>query len=220
MWRLTALFATLVLLASCGLLGREASYRYRLTIEAETSRGGMQGSGVLEEVATLTPIRVGDSTGKGGATRGEAIVIDLPSGPVFALLELPNAGGPLGSAVTMALAPDAAGSERSDYIDAVRRLGGWFSSATAELPRAQWPLMVRFRDLNDPTSVTQVEPEALGISHVRLETTGEEVSTGIRSKLPWLIDGGLTLDPQGGPTSNPTFAQTLRQRVFTTEIRR
>lgn len=220
MWRLMAMFATLALLASCGLLGREASYRYRLTIEAETSRGPVQGSGVLEEIATLTVIRVGDSTGKGGATRGEAIAIDLPGGPVFALLELPNAGGPLGSAVTVALASDAAGSERSAYIDAVRRLGGWFGSARAELPRAEWPLMVRFRDLDDPTSVERVEPAALGIRRILLKTTRDEVTTGVGSKLPWLSDGGLTLDPRAGPTINPTLAQTIRQRAFTTEIRR
>lgn len=78
--------------------------------------------------------------------------------------------------------------------------------------------MVRFGDLNDPKSVKQVDPEAVGVRRIVLETTSDPVTTGIEKRLGWLRDGGLTLDPGGAPTTNPTFAQTIRQSEFSSEI--
>ena len=40
----------------------------------------------------------------------------------------------------------------------MRKLGGWFASAKAELRPEDWPMVVRFRDLNDPKSVEEVDP--------------------------------------------------------------
>ena len=182
--RLIAILATSLALTACG--GGEASYRYRMTVEVDTPGGVVSGSSVHEESA-----RYGDfvlsETGKGmGATFGEAVVVDLPSGPLFVLLELPDAKGSLGDFVTAALA----GGERTGgfdgYFKQVRRLGGWFGGAEADLPRDEWPVMVRFRDLNDPTTVERVNSHTAGVRRIWLETTGDEVTHSIAERLPWL----------------------------------
>lgn len=194
------------LLGGCGILGSEASYRYRITVEVESPNGIVRGSSVHEETATLTSLRIGDSTGKGAILRGEAVMVELADGPLFVLLVLPHAKGSLAGAVTVALDPAAAGPERDDYFNAVRGLGGWFGSARAELPREDWPLMVRFRDLDDPTSVERVDPANLAaqfgpgvrLKRILLETTSDEVTTGIEKRLAWI-------------DSNPKFSNKFEQ---------
>ena len=212
--RLIAILATSLTLTACG--GGEASYRYRMTVEVDTPGGVVSGSSVHEESA-----RYGDfvlsETGKGmGATFGEAVVVDLPSGPLFVLLELPDAKGSLGDFVTAALA----GGERTGgfdgYFKQVRRLGGWFGGAEADLPRAEWPVMVRFRDLTDPTSVERVDPDTAGVRRVSVETTGDEVTFGVKDRLPWLTtQQGSFIDPKkfGGFANAPLGAQ-LTTRYF------
>ena len=79
-------------------------------------------------------------------------------------------------------------------------------------------MMVRFADINDPKSVERVDPKAVGVKRILLETTNDDVTTGIEKRLGWLSNGGLTLDPSGGPTTNPTLPQTIRQREFSSEI--
>ena len=57
----------------------------------------------------------------------------------------------------------------------------------AELSRADWPLMVRFGDINDPKTVEQVDPDTIGVKRIVLETTRADVTTGIEKRIPWII---------------------------------
>lgn len=206
-----------MLLAGCGNYGTQ-SYRVRVTVEAETPDGIKRGSSVME-VLSAKRLQIFAEGGAGASDlRGEAVVIETRSGPLFILLKHP--GGTLQGAMTVALAPEADDGGIDAYVGAIRKLGGWFADYKAELPRQDWPLMVRFRDINDPTSVEPVEPGRAGIKRILLETTDDEISTGLKRRLAWLQDGGLTLDPSGGPTFNPTFPQTIYQREFSTEIPR
>ncbi|ASR53711.1 hypothetical protein B5J99_18940 (plasmid) [Blastomonas fulva] len=161
-----------------------------------------------------------DERSGGVLTRGEATIIELADGPVFVLLKTPVAGVDLGGEATDALLatlPDGG----DDYIAAINKLGGWFADpVSAELPREKWPLMVRFGDLNDPTSVKRIDPESLGVKRILLETTHDDVTVGLQDRLQWLQNGGLSLDPGGSPTTSPTFAQTIYQSAFTSEIKR
>jgi hypothetical protein len=223
------LFAGVAVLSLAGCDGNSASYRYRMTVEVETPQGIKSGSSVME-VRLARGMAIGDQSGVTSGVFGEAVVVDLPDGPLFVLLQMPDAGPPLQDIVPYALL-----GRRSDGPDGVMGDGAklgrtWFSEYRAELPRTRengprvsgnnWPMMVRFRDINDPTSVQRVEPESVGVRRILLETTGDDVTAGIEKRLNWLTDGGLTLDPGGGPTINPTFAQTVRQREFTSEIER
>lgn len=196
-----------------------------MTVEVETPQGPRIGSSVIE-VRLTRGKALGDSSGVSSSVRGEAVVVDLPDGPLFVLLAVPDAGPPL-----QAIVPDALLGRRSSGPDEVMadtaRLGStWFSEYKAELPRHRyngfeqsdngWPMMVRFRNLNDPASVEQIDPDAIGVKRIMLETTSDDVTTGIDRRLGWLRDEGLTLDPSGGIdfSGHASLAKRIRQRDF------
>jgi hypothetical protein len=132
------------------------------------------------------------------------VVVDLPDGPIFVLLKNDGAGQPLDVQVTAALAPNAHFRTVDDYVAAVGKLGGMSDGAKADLPRESWPIMVRFRNIADPKSVEKVSPETVGVKRILLETTGDDVSTGIEKKIPWIDH----LDRYLSDPSNP-FTSTL-----------
>ncbi len=202
--------------AGCDPFVRSASYRFRMTVETETPQGVKRGSSVMEVGAQKGSFSLGDKTGNGVGLAGEAVVVDLATGPIFVLLELPDARGPLASMVTVALVPDAREGDGSNFFKAVKRLGGWFGSASAELPRESWPMMVRFGNINDPKSVERVEPNQIGVRRIWLETTSEPVTTGIKLRLPWLVSQKQesSLDENFTSTIKPTLAQRLRHSNF------
>lgn len=206
------------LLGGCNPFGGSA-YRYRLTVEVQTAKGVRTGSGVREVSMTENFVLTAHERPYSGGETGEAVVVDLPSGPVFLLLRGADAmGQPLDVEITRALVGRKT-EPGADHLSAVQELDG-SAGIKAELPREHWPMMVRFADINDPKSVEQVDPASIGVKRITVETTGDDVTTGIRSKLPWLSTGGRTLDPSGGPTTTPTVAQTIYQSEFTTEIGR
>lgn len=185
---------------ACDLVGGGSSYRFRMTVEADTPQGVQTGSSVME-VRVSRGMAIGDNSGVSSSLRGEAVVVDLPDGPIFALLKLPDAGPPLQEVVSDALTGEHAKST-DGIMQQFGKLGStWFSEYKADLPRrrdigislredgaddSNWPMMVRFRDLNDPKSVEAVDPEAVGVKRIRLETTGDDVTTGLKKRLPWL----------------------------------
>ncbi len=215
-----------------GCSSRSASYRFRMTVEVETPQGIKTGSSVME-VRVARGMAIGDQSGISSGIFGEAVVVDLPSGPLFILLQIPDAGPPLQEIVPDALL--AMSSDTSESADEVMtntaKLGStWFGSYKAELPRTRdngsqasnnnWPMMVRFRDINDPKSVERVDPEAVGVKRILLETTGDDVTVGIEKRLGWFKNEGMTLDPSGGIdfSGNASLAKKIRQRDFSTEI--
>lgn len=207
-----------VALSGCGLFGRN-SYRFKMTVELQTAEGLKSGSSVMEYYVHKEPALLPEE-GSGfsaGISHGEAVVVDAQSGPIFALLTVRNGSSDID--VLGAFAPELWDQPWEEKMAAVRRLSSE-NGIKVELPRADWPMMVRFADINDPKSVERVDPAAVGVKRILLETTREEVTVGIQRRLGWLHDGGLTLDPDGGPTITATFAQTIRQREFTTEIPR
>ena len=172
-----------------------ARYRFRMTVEVETPQGLKSGSSVIE-VRLARGMAIGDSSGVSSEVFGEAVVVDLPDGPLFVLLKMPDAGPPL-----QAVAPAALLGRRSNGPDEVMsdtaKLGStWFGEYRAELPRTRdngsqlsnnnWPMMVRFRNLTDPRSIEIVQPDVIGVKRILLETTNDNVTTGIEKWLPWL----------------------------------
>ena len=199
-------------LAGCDLFVSRASYRFRLTVEVETPQGIKTGSSVMEAFASQGTLRLGDVSPSSGGLEGEAVVVDLPGGPIFALLTLGDGKNPLDAVVTTALAPELRTYKGAGtYISAVRKLGHpWFGSFKAELSpngdtggknparsAREWPVFVRFRDINDPKSIERVNPQAVGVKHIWVETTGDPVTTGIEKRLVWfarLAASGSRLD--------------------------
>jgi hypothetical protein len=216
------------LLGGCHL-GSSAHYKFRMTVEVETSQGLKSGSSVIE-VRVTRGMAIGDSSGISSGVYGEAVVVELPDGPLFVLLKMPNAGQPLQSVV-----PDALLGRRSDGSDGVMsdtaKLGStWFSEYRAELPRTRdhgsqasnnnWPMMVRFRNINDPRSVEAIQPEAIGVKRILLETTSDDVTTGIEKRLRWLpsLRGSLSPRLEAPNPSNPLLSAQITVVDFSTEI--
>jgi hypothetical protein len=71
------------------------------------------------------------------------------------------------------------------------------SRETATFDAAHTPMMVRFRDINGPTSVELVDPERLDtsfgpgvrFSKATIAITSDAVTTGIEKSAPWLVGG-------------------------------
>ena len=142
--------------------------RYRLTIDVAVDDEIRSGSGVIEMIWTdmsNNPLMHGrwDLT-----FRGEAFSLDLGSrGRLFALLSSPKAPRYLAKPGTHIFTPaiDAFSPELS-----VGTMTGWTLSSIAwrrdvvELAPSLLPMLVRFRDIDDPKTVEEVDPSDLADS--------------------------------------------------------
>ncbi len=197
---LTAGLAASGMFVGCGSFG-SATFRCRLTVDVQTPDGVRSGSSVLEyEVRSsgLLGTLGTQSTGRytGGIIHGQAVVIDLPDGPIFALLY--GTGGSTGDMSEAIL--NALGGPKitnDDLMIFARKMGARGAHYVAEIRRTvdtheripNWPMMVRFRDINDPKSVEQVGPDAIGVRRIWVETTRDPVTTGIEKRFPsWFED--------------------------------
>ena len=211
------------LLAGCDPFVRSSTYRFKMTVEVQTAQGMKSGSSVMQVVADKGSFKLGDTTGNGAGLRGEAVVVDLPNGPVFALLTMGDGKGGFAGPITEALSPGAKGQSFDDMWAAVRKLAGASDGEyRGELPSSSWPIMVRFRDLNDPKSVEKVDPSSIGVKRIWLETTEGEMTVGIEKRLGWLNRNSIFFEP--GPGYDPyqqdkvMIAQEIEARFFSTEL--
>jgi hypothetical protein len=136
---------------------------------------------------------------------------------VFVLIKPAGSSDDLIGAITRALTMDIPWNGQPNFWKAVKRLSGAGDGAVkGDLPRGDWPLMVRFKDINDPNSVEQVDQVAIGVKRVWVETTRDPISTGIEKRLGWLtrINGGYI---NGGFTSRDA-PLGLDGTAFSTEI--
>jgi hypothetical protein len=210
------------LVSGCGVLGERASYRFRMAVQVDTARGMVSGDSVYEVTASKNLRLTSEETTGGGGLRGQAVIVDVPDGPIFALLKLPPRGDRLALVVTRALSGKEQLGDTDDYIAAVRNLGGWFGGAKGELPREYWPMMVRFRNINDPTSVELLDPESAGVKRIIVETTNESVTSGIERRLPWLPRqrGSLIKRLSVPNPADPPIGARLNEMDFSTEVHR
>ena len=140
--------------------------------------------------------------------------METPSGPVFVLLRSADSGHDLVGAITRALTPDIAWNANGSFWEAMHRLSSAGNGAAkGELPRAEWPIMVRFRDLGDPKSVEKVDPNAIGVKRIGLETTTDPMTTGIEKRLGWLGTDQLTLG-NNGQMGSPMAGSYLNNSAF------
>ena len=201
-----------------GSTTRPRVVRSRLTIVVETPEGERTGSSVTQLMSYFP----------GGLTRaqgwslihqlaGEVVVVDLGQrGVLFSTFErqsiLVRSGG---DAYNAGLAPFPQDKFRGDYplqasinqkyaayLDDLNRL-----KPKSELSLEDVPALVRFGNLNDPTSVTLVNPRDLAASFgpgvtfksATVEITDDPITHSIEARLPWLKTSSEapTLFPQG-----------------------
>ena len=178
-----------LLVSGCALISGESTYRFRMTVEVQTPQGLKSGSSVMEVSAAKQVLMTSETHPISAGLKGEAVVVDLPGGPIFALLTIRGDSGPLlFNVVTDALNPlPTKTPSTEDYMRQTNELAAMSEGArTAELPRDNWPMMIRFRDLNDPMSVERVDPAAIGVKRIILTVTKEPLTVGIDKRLGWL----------------------------------
>jgi hypothetical protein len=194
-----ALMAAIATLAACDY--RTEEFRYRLTVEVDTPQGLRSGASVVE-VSISEPGEGGlpDASGGTSRLRGEAVAVDLPDGRVlFALLRAPGDVDAAARLPFHALNPPRREGEyrRTRRAADLKRISG-----VGELPQDHYPLLVTFRNLEDPTSIERLDPANLagtlgkGISlrRITVQMTNDVPTTGIVERLPWL---GTNLPERG-----------------------
>lgn len=202
--------------------------RYRLTLEIEADGKVHTGSGVIElhfarqgwsDTATL---------GMKSTVKGEAVAVDLGSrGVLFATLKGVPAGSgnyvsdPAAMVVKEFNLASSVGSLKGESLRSLNTV-----SARADIPPNRLPMLVRFRDLGDPTSVMLVEPRELekafgpGVRFARatIETTRDAVTTGVEKKLPWLPkQSGSLVSDRTLPYDH--YARELNEASFSVGVR-
>ncbi len=128
--------------------------------------------------------------------RGEAVVVDVPGdGPVFLIFNYPGAH-----------------SHTAMVQEVLNRVSGGipFDVTNKDLPESwplstdQMPMMVRFDNIKDPTSVQQVDPNHLqatfgrDVSDIRVmvEKTSAPVTFGRMERIiPWISNRGNPFHP-------------------------
>lgn len=189
---------TTILIIIAVYIGFEAyfnhgSWNYKLTLVVDTPEGQVVGSAVRKVSAQRDPIILQwiPASGYGHAgVKGEAVVVDLGQrGVLFALLK-GNEGMAKGDALYMVFNEfPYEGALTSSGIRYYRSLEG-----KKQLTLDNLPMLVRFRDINDPKSVELVDPNDLektfdkGVKLVSatLEMTDEGVTKGnIERLLGW-----------------------------------
>ena len=172
-------------------------HKYRLTVEVQTPEGIKSASGVM----AVHPDR---SYSRGGhtLTRGDAVLVDLGGGKnLLALLaHIDNKSVDLDGMNYVALRAYNAAGRKASFNEMSRMTGA------VPVKGALVPVLVTFKDLNDPGTAREVLPDeaeaGLGkgfhVSSISVEVVpnglwpldfggplGELVTRGIEAKLPW-----------------------------------
>ena len=157
-------------------------WSYKLTLVVETPEGLKTGSAVRWVYFSVMPKLLPEEHGIDAGVKGEAVAVDLGQrGVLFSLMK-----GEAGY--------DNIVNREFPYEGGVRRriLYYTFLKEKKELAFDKIPMMVRFRDINDPKSVEKVDPNDLeksfgkGVKLVSatLEMTDEDMTKGVVDK--WL----------------------------------
>lgn len=178
-----------------------AVVRYRLDVTLEVDGKPVTGSVVQELVVSTWPLHLPGNARVGYQLHGQALRLDLADrGVLYVLMERPAADGKFthsdyGNRYER-LVPQACRVELSDenfgvYVRSFKRLTG-----TCIVPPELTPLMVRFEDELDQTSITRVFPDnmestlGLGVNFVGASVTITVMPLvfDIGEHLPWLSD--------------------------------
>ena len=154
------------------------SWNYKLTVDIDTPEGVKTGSAVREVRVIFTP----SSGTKSGyhpskTIKGEAVVIDLGErGKVFAVQSVDDYALPFKAFESTSGGLTLEGAKFYSTL-----------SGKAELPNKNYPMMVAFKNINDPLSVqllygTKAEKKGVQPPYVFQNNFGEYFGTGVKLK--------------------------------------
>ncbi len=210
----------LISAVACSLVFPTFYFRYRLTFDVKVNDSVRSGSGVIEVVYSIFPDALtvnSGMTGVIGHIYGYAITTDLGDrGLMFAVFRTENYDYSVGYTPLIAygLAAPLLPSELKKNLQLLERKSGW-----VDVPDRALPLLIRFRDIDDPWSAEKVDPKNLSASfgegvalvRARLELTDEPI-TAMPSNWPSWMKALKTADNLGG-VSNTSQAPLGLQGV-------
>ncbi len=187
-WRMKAVVTIAVLVIGWYILFPFGSFNYKLTLLVDTPEGQKIGSAVRKIIVAKMPKLLPEEHGGSVDIKGEAVVVDLGQrGVLFALLKENSRGE--GDAKYMLL-------KEFPTDNVLMSLKGiWYYQTLKikkELSFDKLPMLVRFRDINDPKTVELVDPNDLektfgkGVRLVSatLEMTDERVTERVQKYMP------------------------------------
>ncbi|KZX94456.1 hypothetical protein A3718_00965 [Erythrobacter sp. HI0019] len=214
--------------SGCSLTDDTPAYRYRLTVEVDTPDGVKTGSSVIEvETSKGKSMMAPAGSVIMHRLRGEAVTVDLGTGRyLFALLRS-KSDIDWAKRVMFSLTPSVRSSDgehyEARYWEMLKRTGEielprYFRSRSHLKNPPARPMLVTFGDLDDPTSVEEVDPDDLGatfgegnsLRRITVQITDDPVTTGIEKRLEWLSEyPEPRLDPEYRGSTNPNLSQSL-----------
>ena len=181
---------------------------YRMTVSVDTPEGVKSGSAVRRVIISWLPKILPDEHGASVVVKGEAVMVDLGArGMLFALLRgNSRLGVDYGQTILADAFPVPVDGEGA-YTRVGRRYYSQLGHEKRTLGTEQYPMMVRFRDINDPKTIEDVyarprtitpenralakrDPfeiafgEGVKLKEITIEITDDPVTTGVRKILP------------------------------------
>jgi hypothetical protein len=215
--------------AAIALLGckiNSSPYHYELKVEVETPEGVRSGSSVIG-VRIFSQVKGTEGLGGGGNLQafGEAAAVDLPDGRTLFVLLRSKTNEDWAASVHVRnsnLKRDQFAS-LDQYMEALRYdrivhpLRRWIDLPN-QPPIDDYPLLVTFKDANDPKSVERVDPDDLAatfgagyrLRSLTVQGTDELVSKGLEKRLAWLPNHRGTLKPNPPVTMDDPNDPDLR----------
>ncbi len=190
------------------------SWYQRITVEVMVDGELVSGSSVTLSRVRFSPNWFPSGSHRHPSIEGEAVVVDLGErGMLFALL---RSEGSVDYTKSVAMR-----RYREIFFTSSGRSRGrgnmlWSPYNTLAdqrdervLPHNDYPMLVTFTDIDDPTSVQLVDPddlaatfgEGVNLNRITLAITGDGVTRGIEDVLGWLTRRGRNIDGTSATTS-------------------
>jgi hypothetical protein len=200
------------MLLGCEDPSKVVDYRYRLKVVVGSDAQQWQGESVIR-------VRWHDVSGDflHGYNRfritvwAEAVVVDcgVDAGCLFALLARAAPDNLYAAYAFPRFVVGLTDASGDEYLTLLQRMTS--QSQEFEVPRSEWPMLVRFGNLENPETIEQLSPNLLPqsfgtratVQRITMQITDAPVTTVILSKLPWLsslstnLAGGGTLQTYG-----------------------
>ena len=188
---------------------KQDSWRYRISVEIMTREGLKTGRSVWETYHEETPVSKIHNL-KEQFYRGEAVAVDLGDrGTLFALMRGANGRAWLQQVLLWTIPfqeekPGSISESQRNYIDYYSNLAG----VKKDLIPAHYPMLVHFRDINDPNTIESVYERKSGsfndmkeikidrleevfgsdvkINSISIEMTHDPIDWNLEDYLPWI----------------------------------